>query len=60
MTIEDFWKKYNHCPSCRGYVMQGNRCYGCKWWTPYPKETDIDLFEPTEECIRAMNREVDG
>lgn len=58
MTIDDFWKKYDHCPKCKGYAIQGNRCYGCMWRTPYPKETDFDLFEPTEDCIRAINREV--
>ena len=59
MTIDDFWKKYNHCPKCEGYKLQGGRCVGCKFRTPYPKEWDADLFEPTQECIRAMNREID-
>ena len=60
MTIDDFWKKYHRCPKCEGYAIQGGRCYGCKFQTPYPKDWEMDLFEPTQECIKAMNREVEG
>lgn len=61
MTIDGFWEKYTHCPKCRSYAIQGNLCYGCKWQFAngqYAKETDFDLFDPTEECIRMMSREV--
>lgn len=59
MTIDDFWKKYNHCPLCRYYAIQGNCCENCKWWLPISDKTDLDLFEPTEDTIRSMNREID-
>lgn len=58
MTEEQFWKKYTRCPKCRGYTIQGGRCYGCKYKTPYPKDWEVDLFEPTEECISMMRRMV--
>lgn len=59
MTIDDFWKKYNHCPLCRKYLVQGRACDGCKWMYPCKIEGhDFDLFEPTEDAVRAMNREV--
>lgn len=54
--------KYNKCPFCRSYAIQGNLCYGCKWrfgHGQYAKETDFDLFDPKESWRELMNREVD-
>ena len=61
MTIEQFWQKYNHCPMCRSYVIQGTLCDGCKWmWGNgrYTTDTDMDLFKPTDEARERMNREI--
>ena len=61
MTIEQFWQKYNHCPLCRSYVIQGALCDGCKWmWGNgrYTTDTDMDLFKPTDEARERMNREI--
>ena len=61
MTVDDFWKKYNHCPFCRYYAQQGNNCYGCMWRFAngeYAKDTDYDGFEPTEKALRVMNAEI--
>lgn len=59
MTIDDFWKKYNHCPLCRKYLIQGGACDGCKWMYPCRIEgRDIDGFDPTEDAIRTINAEV--
>ena len=61
MTVDDFLRKYNKCPFCRSYNIQGNFCNGCKWqWAhgQYAKDTDFDRFDPTEEWMRMMNREV--
>lgn len=52
MPESDFWKKYNHCPYCRWYTMQG-RCGDCKWYL-IPKDGMIDMFQPTEECERLL------
>lgn len=60
MTIDDFWKKYNHCPKCIWYVDQGIKCRNCKWRLWKKEDTGLDLFEPTDEAIQAMNREVDA
>ena len=59
MTIGQFWQKYNHCPLCKHYVIQGEQCDGCLWYSPIKKYTLIDNYEPTEEAIRAMNKEID-
>lgn len=62
MTIDDFWRKYNHCPHCRSYAVQGHACDGCKWYFESHVSEDsfsIDKFDPTDECIRKMNMEVD-
>ena len=59
MTLDDFLNKYTRCPFCESYLLQGNLCYGCKYKTPYPKENEFDLFRPTDEWIRRINREVD-
>ena len=58
MTIDEFWERYNHCPKCRGYLIQGDMCRGCKWEFPiFEDRTDkLDKFDPTEECIRLMNK----
>lgn len=60
MTIDDFWKKYNHCPLCRAYASQGAYCDGCKWESPlYEHRPDnLDKFDPKPETIEAMNREI--
>ena len=61
MTVDDFLRKYNKCPFCRSYVRQGNLCYGCKWRNAngqYAKDTDFDLFDPTDEWAERMSREV--
>lgn len=59
MTIDDFWKKYNHCPLCRLYTIQGQACDGCKWEFPIQsKYRRFDKFDPTEDAIRMMNKEV--
>ena len=61
MTIDDFWKKYNHCPLCENYVYQGALCDGCKWMFPVrSEERPFDKFVPTGEAKRMMNREVTG
>lgn len=63
MTLDQFLRKYNKCPFCRSYVIQGNLCYVCKWrfgHGQYAKETDFDLFDPKESWRELMNREVDG
>ena len=31
MELDQFLRKYNKCPFCRSYAIQGNLCYGCKW-----------------------------
>lgn len=60
MSIDDFWKKYNHCPLCRSYAVQGRLCDGCKWYVPVRIEGRIfDKFEPTEEGKRLLNSEVE-
>ena len=58
MTIDDFWKKYNHCPLCSSYKIQGALCDGCKWCLPIFEHRIgyIDKFSPTSDCIRMMNR----
>ena len=59
MTVDEYWKKYNHCPKCRFYTIQGSCCDNCRWAYPYGvKDCTMDKFEPTDECIREMN-EVD-
>lgn len=61
MTIDEFLEKYNKCPFCRSYRIQGNLCYGCKWrWGhgQYARDTDFDLFDPKEEWGQRMNKEV--
>lgn len=61
ITLDEFLRKYTKCPFCRSYSIQGNLCYGCKWrWGhgQYAKDTDFDLFDPTEEWTRRMNEEV--
>ena len=58
MSIDEYWKKYNHCPKCRFYLMQ-SACGDCKHKYPVKVfEYPVDNFEPTEECIRSMNAEV--
>lgn len=56
MTIDDFWKKYNHCPLCVNYAHQELRCFSCKW--SYPGAEGFDRFKPTDKAIQAMNKEV--
>ena len=61
MTLNEFLQKYNRCPFCRTYAIQGSWCYGCKWrWGhgQWAKETDVDMFDPTEEWGRRLNKEV--
>lgn len=60
MTIDDFWEKYNHCPLCIGYNIQGSYCDDCRWQYPsYAKcNGKFDKFQPTEDCMLKMNREV--
>lgn len=61
MTLNEFLRKYNRCPFCRSYAIQGNLCYGCKWrfaHGQYAKEWDFDLFDPTSEWHRRLNKEV--
>lgn len=63
MTVDEFLKKYNKCLFCRSYKIQGNACYGCKWrfaHGQYAKDSDFDLFEPTDEWARRMNQEVNA
>lgn len=60
MTIDEFWRKYNHCPLCRLYTVQAGACDYCKWYTPN-REHDpqyLDYYDPTDSAIRAMNKEV--
>lgn len=57
MTIDEYWKKNTHCPNCRKYVIQSRACDGCKWLLCH-NEGDMDLFDPTEECLLELNREV--
>lgn len=61
MTVDEYWKKYNRCPKCVGYNIQGRFCDNCKWkWGDgsYCKNTDFDKFQATDECMRSMTREV--
>lgn len=64
MTLDDFLKKYNKCPFCRNYRIQGDTCRNCKWrwaygmYAKYAKETDLDRFDPTEEWAQRLNAEV--
>lgn len=61
MTLNEFLRKYNRCPFCRTYNIQGSWCYGCKWRRgngQYAKENDVDMFDPTEEWFRRLNKEV--
>lgn len=61
MTVNEFLKKYNRCPFCRTYAIQGSWCIGCKWrfaHGQYAKENDVDMFDPKEEWFRRMNKEV--
>lgn len=62
MTLDQFLKKYNKCPFCRSYNIQGELCRNCKWrWSNdghYAKETDMDKFDPTDEWRNLMNKEV--
>ena len=61
MTVDDFLRKYNKCPFCMSYNIQGDLCNCCKWkWAhgQYAKDTDLDLFDPTEEWMILMSREV--
>lgn len=61
MTIEDFWKKYNHCPLCENYIIQGLLCDGCRWYFERWKsaEMTMDNFFPSVSAMAMMNREVD-
>ena len=61
MTLDEFLQKYNKCPFCRSYAIQGNLCYGCKWKYAngeYAKDTDFDLFDPKDSWRELMNKEV--
>ena len=62
MTLKQFLRKYNKCPFCRSYAIQGNLCYGCKWrfgHGQYAKEgRDFDLFDPKPSWSERMNKEV--
>lgn len=60
MTIDPFWRKYNHCPLCRSYAIQGQMCDGCKWYSPtYEHRLGyLDKYDPTEDAVRVMDREV--
>ena len=62
MTIDDFWKKYNHCPLCIQYSIQNGACDGCRWELPIyvHMEDKFDKFFPTDECISLMNKEICG
>ena len=61
MNIDDFWKKYNHCPLCEHYVRQGAVCRGCRWEYEHWKGANVtvDNFTPTISATVMMNREVD-
>ena len=61
MTIDDFWKKYNHCPLCEHYARQGVVCHGCRWEYEHWKDANVtaDNFTPTISATVMMNREVD-
>lgn len=61
MTLDQFLKKYNRCPFCRYYAHQGNPCIRCKWRFAngeYAKDTDYDGFDPKQEWMDRMNKEV--
>ena len=63
MTLDQFLRKYNKCPFCRSYIIQGAACDHCRWkWSndgKYAKDTDMDKFDPSDEWINRMNMEVD-
>ena len=54
--VKDFWKKHNHCPYCRAYPIQGAACMICRH--RHPGAGGIDNFEPNDEYVRIINREV--
>lgn len=56
MTIDMFLKKYNKCPFCESYAMQGELCRGCENYII--KGEGIDKFRPKQEWINRMNKEV--
>lgn len=60
MTLDEFLKKYNHCPFCRSYTIQGPLCDHCIYFfgSGYKKDGSIDKFDPTEDWIRLLNKEV--
>ena len=61
MTLDQFLRKYNKCPFCRNYRFQGEPCRNCVHYfsTREGKEGYFDHFDPTEEWMNMMNREVD-
>lgn len=56
IDLDRFWKKYNHCPLCKKYIMQ-SLCGNCVWKYPVKiYDFEMDNFEPTEECVSIMNK----
>jgi len=60
MTINEFWEKYNHCPLCQAYPVQGDACDNCRYALPIfgSRPGKDDKFVPTKEAAKAMNEEV--